>query len=287
MVGAMKSEITQLTPRTELAEFLRTRRARVQPVDVGLPNGERRRTPGLRREEVAQLADVGVSWYTWLEQGRDIHVSEPLLERLARALRLTPTERAHLFELAHGRPAPRPVEPGRVSAALQRVLDTHPYPALVSTPRRDVVAWNAAASVLYGDFELLSEKNRNHLWSMFMNLERRALFLDWELTARGSVASFRLEAARAADRSEYDALISELLLCSSEFARIWNDHELVEIPEGLKTLVHPQVGVLEFEHVTLAYAEPNARALRVTLYTPLPGESTERARLLFGATPPA
>ena len=282
----MKSETVQPTPRSELAEFLRTRRARVQPGDVGLPNGERRRTPGLRREEVAQLADVGVSWYTWLEQGRDIHVSEPLLERLARALRLTATERAHLFELAHGRPAPRPAEPARVSPALQRVLDTHPYPALVSTPRRDIVAWNAAASILYGDFALLSEKNRNHLWSMFMNPERRALFVDWERTARSSVASFRLEAARASDRREFDVLITELLQCSSDFARFWNDHELVEIPEGLKLLVHAQVGTLEFEHVTLAYSEPSASALRVTLYTPLPGESSERARALFGTTPP-
>src|SRR5690242_3470091 len=139
--------------RVELAQFLRTRRARVLPVDVGLPGGGRRRTPGLRREEVAQLADVGVSWYTWLEQGRDIHVSEPLLERLARALRLTPTERAHLFALAQGRPAASPlIAPAGVSEALQRVLDVHPFPALVATMRWDYLAWNTAAVRLYGDF---------------------------------------------------------------------------------------------------------------------------------------
>nr|WP_253895309.1 helix-turn-helix transcriptional regulator [Corallococcus exercitus] len=113
--------------RAELARFLRSRRERVRPEDVGLPSGSRRRTPGLRREELARLADVGVSWYTWLEQGRDIHVSEPLLERLVVALRLTPTERLHLFELAHGRPAPRAVSaPDAVSDALQRLLDAHP-----------------------------------------------------------------------------------------------------------------------------------------------------------------
>ncbi len=282
----MKSELLQSTPRTELAEFLRTRRARVQPVDVGLPNGERRRTPGLRREEVALLADVGVSWYTWLEQGRDIHVSEPLLERLARALRLTATERAHLFDLAHGRPAPRTAEAARVSSALQRVLDTHPYPALVATPRWDIVAWNAAASILYGDFGERSEKERNHLWSMFMSPERRARMPEWERTARGSVAGFRLEAARAPDRSEYDTLIAELVRESPDFARFWNDHELVEIPQGLKVLIHPELGALEFEHVTLAYTEANARPLRVTLYTPRPGESTERSRALFGTKLP-
>lgn len=273
--------MSQAPTRTELAEFLRTRRARVRPADVGLPNGERRRTPGLRREEVAQLADVGVSWYTWLEQGRDIHVSEPLLERLALALRLTATERAHLFELAHGRPATRPAEPARVSAALQRVLDTHPYPAIVSTPLWDLVAWNAAASVLYGDFALLSPKERNHLWSIFMNPDRRARMPEWEHTARRSVAGFRLEAARAADRSAFDALAAELMRVSPDFARFWNDHEVVEIPAGSKIVVHPDVGAIEFEHVTLSYSEPDSRALRVTLYTPTPGESSERARALF------
>ena len=273
--------MSQAPTRSELAEFLRTRRARVRPADVGLPNGERRRTPGLRREEVAQLADVGVSWYTWLEQGRDIHVSEPLLERLALALRLTATERAHLFELAHGRPAPRPAEPARVSAALQRVLDTHPYPAIVATPLWDLVAWNAAASVLYGDFALLSPKERNHLWSIFTNPERRARMPQWEHTARRSVAGFRLEAARAADRSAFDALAAELMRVSPDFARFWNDHEVVELPAGSKVVVHPEVGAIEFEHVTLSYSEPDARALRVTLYTPTPGESSERARVLF------
>lgn len=279
--------MTQNAPRSELAEFLRTRRARVQPADVGLPNGERRRTPGLRREEVAQLASVGVSWYTWLEQGRDIHVSQPLLERLAGALRLTSTERAHLFELAQGRPGPRPTEAAEVSPALQRVLDTHPYPALVSTPLWDLVAWNAAASLLYGDFGLLTPKERNHLRSIFLNPERRERMLEWEITARRSVAGFRLEAGRAADRREFDALAAELGRESPDFARFWNDHELVEIPQGTKVIVHPAVGAIEFEHVTLFYSEPDARALRVTLYTPRAGESSERARALFGAMLPA
>src|SRR5712664_209881 len=134
--GPTPSRLGSATARAELARFLRSRRARIRPADVGLPQGTRRRALGLRREEVARLADVGVSWYTWLEQGRDIHVSEPLLERLAHALRLTATERAHLFALAHGRPAARPViTPTAVSGALQRVLEAHPFPALVSTMR--------------------------------------------------------------------------------------------------------------------------------------------------------
>lgn len=251
-----------------------------------MPDGSRRRTPGLRREEVAVLADVGVSWYTWLEQGRDIHVSEPLLERLARALRLTPTERAHLFELAHGRPAARPTRsPHAVSDTLRRVIEAHPYPALVSTRRWDVLAWNEAAVAIYGDFGQLPIERRNGLWSMFTNPDRRQRMPDWENAARRAVAGFRLDAARAADRAEFDALAAELASVSPEFARFWGEHEVVEqVPEGLKVLVFPEVGVIEFEHVTLSHAEPDGRELRVSLYSPRSGESTARARKLFGLT---
>jgi transcriptional regulator with XRE-family HTH domain len=274
---------TPAPPRAELSQFLRSRRARVHPADVGFPDSGRRRTPGLRREEVARLADVGVSWYTWLEQGRDIHVSEPLLERLAGALRLTPTERSHLFELAHGRPAARPaIAPDTVSNALQRVLDAHPYPALVSTRRWDVLAWNGPAVILYGDFALLPFEERNGLWSMFMNPERRARMPGWEENARRTVAGFRLDAARAADRMEFDALAAKLASVSPEFARFWGEHDVVERAEGLKVIVHPDVGPIELEHITLAHSEPDGHALRVTLYSPRPGESAERARRLFG-----
>nr|WP_093517290.1 helix-turn-helix transcriptional regulator [Stigmatella erecta] len=280
------TERPRIPQRDELARFLRSRRARVRPADVGLPDGRRRRTPGLRREEVAVLADVGVSWYTWLEQGRDIHVSEPLLERLARALRLTPTERAHLFELAHGRPASRPSRaPQAVSDTLQRVIDAHPYPALVSTRRWDVLAWNAAAAIVYGDYGQLPAGRRNGLWSMFTQPERRALMPDWEGAARRSVAGFRLDAARAADRAEFDALAAELASVSPEFARFWSEHAVMDqVPEGRKALVFPGVGVIEFEHVTLMHAEPDGRELRVSLYSPQPGESTARARKLFRLT---
>ncbi len=277
-------DTSRVTPRTELAEFLRSRRARMRPEDVGLPNGERRRTPGLRREEVAQLADVGVSWYTWLEQGRDIHVSEPLLERLARALRLSATERAHLFELAHGRPAPRAIAASEVSEAMQRVLDVHPYPGLVSTPRRDILAWNTAAVLFYGDFARQSRLERNGLWSMFMMPERRANMPNWERAARSMLAGFRYELARAADRSDFDALIAELLDVSPEFTRFWNEHEVVDLPQGLKVYVHSELGEVAFDHVTLSYSEPDGSALRVSLYTPHPGESTLRAQRLFGIT---
>ncbi|MFB1480545.1 helix-turn-helix transcriptional regulator [Corallococcus sp. RDP092CA] len=270
--------------RIELARFLRSRRERLRPEDVGLASGPRRRTPGLRREELARLADVGVSWYTWLEQGRDIHVSEPLLERLAVALRLTPTERLHLFSLAHGRPAPQPVRaPESVSDALQRLLDAHPFPALVSTRRWDILAWNAPATVLYADLGLPASapEARNGLWALFMNPDRRARMPSWEEAVRRAVAGFRLDAARAADRSGFDALVEQLQAASPEFARLWREHDVVETPSLVKLLILPEVGPIEFESVTLTYSEPDGREVRVSFYAPRPGPDLERARALF------
>lgn len=187
---------------------------------------------------------MGVSWYTWLEQGRDIHVSEPLLERLVVALRLTPTERLHLFELAHGRPAPRAVRsPDSVSDALQRLLDAHPFPALVSTRRWDIVAWDEAV--------------------------------------RRAVAGFRMDAARAADRSEFDALAEKLQAASPEFARLWSEHDVVETASMVKVFLLPKWGPIAFENVTLTYSEPDGRELRVSFYSPRPGPNLERTRKLF------
>jgi transcriptional regulator with XRE-family HTH domain len=269
-----------MNARAELAQFLRSRRARIHPADVGLPQGTRRRALGLRREEVAHLADVGVSWYTWLEQGRDIHVSEPLLERLARALCLTPTERAHLFALAHGRPAARPsIAPTVVSDVLKRVLDAHPFPAFASTLRCDVLAWNRPAALLYGDFGKRPVESRNGLWWLFT--DGRPHMLACEAATRLTVARFRLDAARAADRSEFDTLAAALARESPEFARLWSEYDVVETTEGSKEIVHPELGVIELEHVALSHFEPDGRELRVTFFTPRPGASAERARKLF------
>ena len=265
--------------RTELAAFLRDRRGRIAPASVGLPDGARRRTPGLRREEVAVLAEVGASWYTWLEQGRDIHVSEGLLERLARALRLDHAERSHLFELAQGRsprPATTPTED--MSEALQRTIDAHPYPAVVTTMRWDVVALNLAARAMWGE-----RRGTNSLWWMFADPEHRARTPQWDTHARTLVARFRREAGRAADREPFDRLARELSEASAEFRALWDAHELVDAPEGAKIIRHPDVGDIELEHVALLHVEPDGRTLRVTLYTPRPGESTVRATKAIAA----
>ena len=265
--------------RIELASFHKDRRARILPSDVGLPDGSRRRTPGLRREEVALLAEVGASWYTWLEQGRDIHVSEGLLERLARALKLNPTERSHLFELAQGRSPRSNVIPAEsVSETLQRTIDAHPNPAIVSTPRWDVIAMNRPAILMWGD-----RRGTNSLWSMFGKPNEKRT-LEGERHGRTLVARFRLEAGRAADREPFDQLANELSEISAEFRALWNAHDVIEEPEGAKVVVHPEAGRIELDHVALVHSEADGRTLRVTLYTPRAGVSMERASKLFGGS---
>ncbi|MDB4943238.1 MAG: transcriptional regulator [Labilithrix sp.] len=280
--ATMLSVMDRASKRTELASFLRVRRSRLAPSSVGLPSGTRRRTPGLRREEVALLAGVGVSWYTWLEQGRDIHVSEGLLERLSQALELDHVERSHLFELAQGRPpppSPRTEVPSEVvSEALQHVLDAHPHPVVVSTTRWDVVALNPAAEALWGD-----RRGMNSLCFMFDENARQPRTPDSIAHARNMVARFRYEAGRAADRAPFDELASELAERSPDFRDLWEAHEVVATPEGAKVVNHPAVGDIELDHLVLLHVEPDGRTLRVTIYTPRPGVSAARARSLYSA----
>ena len=182
----------------ELGDFLRTRRARLAPEDVGLPRGNRRRAPGLRRAEVAQLAGVSVDWYTWLEQGRPITVSTQVLESLVQALHLNANEREHLFFLAHQQPPPeRAMEPETVSATLQHFLDHQGLsPAFVLGRRWDVVAWNEAARVVFGDFGQMTTLERNAVWRIFTSPTHRQLLVDWEGDARRVLAQFRASCGR-------------------------------------------------------------------------------------------
>ena len=266
--------------RSELASFLRIRRSRLAPSTVGLPDGTRRRTPGLRREEVALLADVGVSWYTWLEQGRDIHVSEGVLERLSDALRLDHAERSHLFELAQGRsPRHAAASTDVISDTLQHTLDAHPNPIVVTTTRWDVVALNAPALALWGD-----RRGTNSLWFFFTDSSHEPRGPEASAHARNMVARFRYEAGRAVDRAPFDQLASQLAECSREFRALWDAHELLATPEGTKVVRHPTVGDIELDHVVLLHVEPDGRTLRVTLYTPRPGASTARALAAYATS---
>lgn len=234
--------------------------------------GARRRTPGLRREEIALLADVGASWYTWLEQGRDIQVSEALLERLSRALRLDAAERSHLFELAQGRP-PRPVAapPPSMSPALEHMIEAHRLPVTVSTLRWDVVAMNGPALKVWGD-----QRGANAVRTMFRGDIPPFATPDREAHARTLVARFRTDAARANDPEAFQELADELMAVSPEFRQLWTQHHLLAEPDGTKTVDVPGIGRIEIEHVTLMHVEPDARTLRVLFYSPVGAESARR-----------
>jgi transcriptional regulator with XRE-family HTH domain len=273
-------------PRRTLAEFLRSRRTRLSPLEVGLVPRARRRTPGLRREEVAQLAGIGVTWYTWLEQGRDIRVSAHFLENLARALRLNPSEREHLFALAQRRPPPltAPLLPV-VSPVLNRMLESYPHPAYVKTPRWDVVAWNPAAALLFGDFARIPPERRNALLLVFTSPDYRRMMVDREGDARRVVARFRLDHSRAGDDPAFARLLDELLETSPEFRRFWADQDVLGRSEGVKRLRHPEVGEIEFEHVALAVEGDSP--LRLVAYMPVEGESAARFARLTAPAPAA
>lgn len=268
--------------RAELADFLRMRRASLQPEDVGLPNGGRRRTPGLRREEVAQLAGVGTTWYTWLEQGREVRASLDVLEALSRALGLTPAERTHLVLLGRGEEPPPCKSPAeRISPALRRMVENlGANPAFVLGRRWDYLAWNRAATALFGDLDSTPRASRNHAWLTFMDPARREMFTDWDRSSRLLVAKFRADSARHLGDPGFEHLISALRRSSPEFRQAWKRHEVARSGEARKELRHPEEDMLAFEHAVFNPVE--APEQRLILYTPLLDYDTpaKLARLL-------
>jgi len=238
--------------RRELAEFLRKRRARLSPADVGFPPGKGRRTLGLRREEVAALAGVGLTWYTSLEQGKDIRVSTAFLENLARALRLTAAERAHLFALAQGRPPPLPSPATAIATErLQSILDALDCPAYARNSRFDVIAWNAANTRMFGDFANIPPHERNVLWLMFARTYHRHTMPTWEADARAVVAKFRLNFGQAPDAAVFSSLVAKLDGMSADFRRIWADHDVSDLGEGVTFFRLPRHGEMRFQHYLL------------------------------------
>lgn len=265
--------------RQALADFLRQRRARLSPAEVGLPAGMRRRTPGLRREEVAQLANIGTSWYVWLEQGRDVHPSAQVLESLAQALRLTLNERRHLFLLA-GQPLPPHASPlkERASPELQQVLDDlNPTPAYAVGRRWDYLAWNKAADGLFAIAEASSPYAHNLVWRLFTSPTMRER-PNWGQVARGTLAEFRAASARYPGDRWFEDLIEDLKQVSPEFRRWWPHHDVRSALDGHKVMEHPTLGHLEFEHITLqVLSDPD---VRIMIYTPLAETRAKLQRLL-------
>ncbi|WP_454689540.1 helix-turn-helix transcriptional regulator [Achromobacter aloeverae] len=250
--------------RQELADFLRARRERLSPADAGLPSGGRRRTPGLRREEVAALAGVGVTWYTWLEQGREIGVSAAFLDNLARVLKLDAAERRHLFLLAHER---LPAEPGKTwcvapPLVLRLMHDLAPHLAYVLNLRWDVLAFNAPADRLFG-FGAQPPGRRNLLWLLFTDPVLRERVDAWEAQAPLMLSSFRRDFARAPRESDIHELVAELEKVSPEFKAEWRKHEVHAPCTGMRRLVID--GRAEpFEHTSLTIE--GERGLRLVVY---------------------
>src|SRR5262249_35226636 len=242
--------------RAQLADFLRSRRARLSPADVGLPPGRRRRTPGLRREEVAGLAGVGVTWYTWLEQGREVRPSVQVLDAVAAALRLSTAERRYLYGLARNEEPP--LEPGRaevVPPSVQRVIDGMPWPAHVRGRRFDMLAWNRGVEALVGDVPTYLGGTRNIVLNMFTNPATRTLYERWPDVAQGLLAACRESAGRHLGDPWFDELIGTLTERSAEFRAWWPRHDVRGLEAGRKALVHPIAGRLVFEHVSFLVAE--------------------------------
>lgn len=241
--------------RKELADLLRSRRNRLKPEDVGLPGGSRRRTPGLRREEVALLASVSTTYYTFLEQGREVRPSRQVLQSLAGALRLGAAERAHLHRLAHGGPSAEP-EPEALAPGVKALVERlDPNPTYVTGRLMNVLAWNRSARTIFTDWPVLPREERNLLWWMFADPWARELFVDWEKEAAAMLARFRATASRRGGDPEFDELVDRLHRASPEVREWWPRHEVVSPVGGTKRVRHPALGELTLRYVVLNVAE--------------------------------
>ncbi len=258
--------------RRELAAFLRSRRERITPEDVGLPPGRRRRTPGLRREEVAELAAVGVTWYTWLEQGRDIRASRDVLDAIARSLRLTHSERGHLFALA-GVEADEHHHHGEgLEPQVRAILDAlDPLPAIACNARTDVLAWNSSYAAVLFDFESVPVEERNLLWLAFTSPAWRRLLVEYDDDVRRMVARFRAAMGHHVGEPEWSSLVERLQDTSPAFVPLWERHEVLGVIRRTKQFLNPMVGIVRLDHTALRTGEVPECEIRV--YTPADEES--------------
>ena len=266
--------------RQEFADFLKTRRAAVRPADIGLADdGRRRRTPGLRREEVAQHAGVGISWYTWLEQGRDVSPSPQVLDALARALRLSPAEHSHLFHLAGiERPVGTAPYPRTAPPELVEIIEALlPHAAYLLGPRLDVLAYNTSAALVMPGLIAAPPERRNLLWWLFGT--DWSTVDTWEATARANLATFRAEYARRPADPSFVDLVAALSAASPVFGAWWAEHDVRAYEPVRKTIRHPRLGELrthQLQSVPAGYPELRLRVL-------VPADDATRAAL---ALPP-
>lgn len=244
------------TRRKELAEFLKVIRSRSQPADFGFPAGQRRRTAGLRREEVAQLVGISPTWYTWIEQGREVNVSGEALDRLAQTFRLTRSERAYLFAMADRRdPQASRQKTDEVPRLLIELLADVRVPAYVMGRYWDILGWNAAAATLFAGWLDLprgaDDAPPNMLRFVFLTPRARTFLVDWDVRARRITAEFRADCRSRLDEPELVRLVDELSAASADFARFWKLHDVLERQGGTRSFRHPEHGPIHYQQVTL------------------------------------
>jgi transcriptional regulator with XRE-family HTH domain len=263
----MTSAAEERVRRGELGAFLRSRRARITPEQVGLPLGGRRRTPGLRREEVAQLAGVGITWYTWLEQGRDINASEQVLAAISRTLRLDPHEHSHLFTLAGAPEPPSDEVCNAITPSLRSMMTKlDPYPVVVRNARCDLLGYNRGYTWLMGDVDAIPSEDRNLLVQCLLNPAWRARTLDWEANVTQVVAGFRAAMAEYVAEPSWKSLVNRLKVESPLFEQLWDRHDVTDEPVRAKCYHHPEAGLLTF---TVAHVYAGSRSeITVSTYTP-------------------
>ncbi|MEC0232725.1 helix-turn-helix transcriptional regulator [Paenibacillus alba] len=266
-----------------LSGFLTAHRARIQPSEAGILSGGRRRTPGLRREEVAAIAGVSTTWYTWLEQGREIKMSVQVLDRIALALQLNEDERQYLFMLALEQPAPTTFEDKTptISPALSRILnELHDCPTIISDRRCNIVGWNQAAAAIFLDFALIPPEQRNMIWLLFTRKELKALAVNWSDFVKGFLAMFRSYYGQYVADNWYSEFIEKISEQNKDFRTFWDQSDVSSAPEVFIEFRHAKVGKMLFDLTTLQVQ--GRTDLRCSVYTPAQDSDTDsKVRLLL------
>jgi transcriptional regulator with XRE-family HTH domain len=266
--------------RRELGAFVRSRRERIKPEQVGLHSIRRRRTPGLRREEVAQLAGVGVTWYTWLEQGRDINPSAQVLDAVARTLQFDTNEHAHLFTLAGLPTTTIANECMALCPTVQPIIDQlEPFPAMVVNSRLDLLAYNRVYASFFESLESIPIEERNILWLVFTNPEMKAAIVDREDTVGRLVAEYRGAMAEHLDDPAWKTLVDRLHRASPEFAAVWERHDVQGVESRTKRARHPTAGLLKLDYTNLWVGQQVG--VRIVAFTPADERTGERLEALY------
>jgi len=265
--------------RRELGAFLRSRRERISPDEVGLHSMRRRRTPGLRREEVAQLAGVGVTWYTWLEQGRDIHPSAQVLDAIARTLQFDAHEHSHLFTLAGVATTTIANECFALCPTVQPLIDQlEPFPAVVVNSRLDLLAYNHVYASFFDDLTTIPIEDRNILWLAFTHPQWRAAIVDWDDVIGRMVAEYRAAMAEHLDDPSWKTLVARLHRASPEFTAVWERHEVQGIESRTKRAMHPTAGLLRLDYTNLWVGQQVGT--RIIAFTPADERTRKRLEAL-------